>query len=707
MNLRYFNFLSVFVLCLICSISVSAQLWTQDFETNGLGTAYTSVSVFTNNANAHYNRTNGANISNTYLPYQGQHGTFYWAGENQNDNTVGGDGLPNKVITFTNINVAGQTGLTFRGLFATGNQGAGYDYSDAFYVEYRMDAQPWVKCMQFATPSMSANVGLAYDANLDGLGEGASLTNVFKQFSANIPVTGTTLQLRITTINNSYGEEVAFDYLRVYSSNNPIVGCTNPQATNYNATAVVNNNLCSVPGCINPSALNFSPDANVDNGSCIYTVPKIVVNEIHYNPTTYLGYTDALYEFIELYNTTSTAVNISGWHMGRGIDYTFPQGATIPALGYVLLSPTAATYASSGATIYVYTGTLNNAGDMLELRNASGVLVDRAQYYPVNPWPINPNGNGPTLQLINPSMDNETAASWCGQGANNGTPGQQNSCYSPLLGCTNPLASNYNSSAQQDDGSCVILGCTYPSATNYSPTATTDNLSCTFNLVNPNAIHGCTYPSAINYMPTATVDDLSCTFNVVNPNAIHGCTYPSATNYMPTATVDDLSCTFNVVNPNVVLGCTYPSATNYMPTATVDDLSCTFNVVNPNVVLGCTYPSATNYMPAANVDDLSCVFEAVGPTIVPGCTYPSATNYMPTASVDDLSCIFEVVGPTIILGCTYPNATNFSPEANEDDLTCVFDFGTGSNCIGDLNGDFIVSVDDLSLFLAAFGSTCN
>ena len=53
-----------------------AQIWTQDFETNGLGTAYTSTPVFTANLNAHFNRTNGTNISNTIAPYSGYHGSF-------------------------------------------------------------------------------------------------------------------------------------------------------------------------------------------------------------------------------------------------------------------------------------------------------------------------------------------------------------------------------------------------------------------------------------------------------------------------------------------------------------------------------------------------------------------------------------------------------------------------------------------------------
>ncbi|OGM99693.1 MAG: hypothetical protein A3B91_01475 [Candidatus Yanofskybacteria bacterium RIFCSPHIGHO2_02_FULL_41_29] len=69
-------------------------------------------------------------------------------------------------------------------------------------------------------------------------------------------------------------------------------------------------------------------------------------------------------------------------------------------------------------------------------------------------------------------------------------PGDPN--YTPLpgdtacvYGCIDPIANNYNSSANHDDGSCTyppgpISGCTDPNALNYDPNATQDDGSCTY-----------------------------------------------------------------------------------------------------------------------------------------------------------------------------------------------------------------------------------
>ncbi len=48
------------------------------------------------------------------------------------------------------------------------------------------------------------------------------------------------------------------------------------------------------------------------------------------------------------------------------------------------------------------------------------------------------------------------------------------------LGCTNPLADNYDDTAGCDDGSCVVYGCTVDLACNYEPTANIDDNSCEF-----------------------------------------------------------------------------------------------------------------------------------------------------------------------------------------------------------------------------------
>jgi len=474
------KFLHLVLFCVLTVFEAQSQLWTEDFETNGLGTNYTSASVFTNNVNAHYNRTNGSTISNVSGPYTNKHGSYLWAGENQNDATVGGNGLALKTITFTAINVTGQTNLQFRGLFGSGNTANGHDYSDAFYAEYRMDAGAWTKFLQFATPSMSANTGLYYDADLNGIGEGQVLTPQLQQFVFSIPVTGLSLQFRITSINNAVGEEIAFDYLRLYNTTAPVAGCINPLGTNFNPAATVDNGTCTIAGCTNPTALNYSASANSDNGTCVFTVPDVVINEVHYNPSSYANFADNVYEFIELYNNTNAAVYIGGWRVGNAIDVTIPAGTVMAAHSFILVAPATNTYIVPGVPVFQYSGTLTNTGDYIKLYTSANVVVDQVSYFPTPPWPAAADGNGPSLELINYNIDNSQVSSWCTGSQNNGTPGVQNSCYTPLAGCMDLTASNYNSLAQISDGSCVYLGCTYPAATNYNPIANQDNGSCLF-----------------------------------------------------------------------------------------------------------------------------------------------------------------------------------------------------------------------------------
>ncbi|MDP7042999.1 MAG: alpha-amylase family glycosyl hydrolase [Candidatus Thalassarchaeaceae archaeon] len=114
---------------------------------------------------------------------------------------------------------------------------------------------------------------------------------------------------------------------------------------------------------------------------------------------------------------------------------------------------------------------------------------------------------------------------------------------SPIQGCTNSSATNYNPLAEVDDGSCQyssppVEGCTNSSATNYNPSAEVDDGSCQYS--SP-PIEGCTNSSATNYNPSAEVDDDSCQYS---SSPVEGCSNSSATNYNPLAEVDDGSCTY-------------------------------------------------------------------------------------------------------------------------------------------------------------------
>lgn len=113
------------------------------------------------------------------------------------------------------------------------------------------------------------------------------------------------------------------------------------------------------------------------------------------------------------------------------------------------------------------------------------------------------------------------------------------SCIAIILGCLYPNACNYNPVANTDNMSCLWVS---------SPCE--DNNLMTYNdVVNEDCacigtfyIMGCTDTLASNYDSTAEYDDGSCDYT------ISGCTYASACNYDASANSDDGSCVW-VGNP--------------------------------------------------------------------------------------------------------------------------------------------------------------
>ena len=89
---------------------------------------------------------------------------------------------------------------------------------------------------------------------------------------------------------------------------------------------------------------------------------QIFVNEIMYHPgfgewgqTGYVA-ENPKEEFIELYNRGTTAVDLSGWKLTQGVDYTLPAGTTIAAGGYLAVVADAATFHAKYPTVTNYVG---------------------------------------------------------------------------------------------------------------------------------------------------------------------------------------------------------------------------------------------------------------------------------------------------------------------------------------------------------------
>ncbi|MFA5668247.1 MAG: lamin tail domain-containing protein [Balneolaceae bacterium] len=155
----------------------------------------------------------------------------------------------------------------------------------------------------------------------------------------------------------------------------------------------------------------------------------IVINEINYKSSPDFDTGD----WVELHNTSSEAVNLSGWVLKDDDDtheYIIPEGTSIAANGYLVLTRNSALFTALNTTVDNYIGDfdfgLGGTADQVRLFNNNGTLVDFVAYTNEAPWPTAAAGNGPTLELTDPSSDNSLAENWFAATETGGTPGREN-----------------------------------------------------------------------------------------------------------------------------------------------------------------------------------------------------------------------------------------------------------------------------------------
>jgi hypothetical protein len=146
------------------------------------------------------------------------------------------------------------------------------------------------------------------------------------------------------------------------------------------------------------------------------------IGEIQYQPAG-----GSAYEFVELRNTSGRPVPISGFSFD-GIDFRFPANTTLPAGAVWILAsddnPAAFAVRHPGVAIAGYFGgALNNAGETLTLRDASGGIVDSVRYRPNQGWPSAAAGSGRSLERFRFDLDASDPAAWRSSAESNGSPG--------------------------------------------------------------------------------------------------------------------------------------------------------------------------------------------------------------------------------------------------------------------------------------------
>lgn len=158
----------------------------------------------------------------------------------------------------------------------------------------------------------------------------------------------------------------------------------------------------------------------------------IVINEIHYDPDVK---TEPA-EFIELHNAGTNPVNLAGWTLSDGgnLNFVFPV-TNVASGGFVVVAQNP-TFLQTKFSVAGAIGplradgatSLSKFGEKLTLRTPAGQIEDVVEFKLGFPWPTvgdaNVPGQGNSIELINPSLDNDLGGSWRASGGGAGSPVQ-------------------------------------------------------------------------------------------------------------------------------------------------------------------------------------------------------------------------------------------------------------------------------------------
>ncbi len=189
---------------------------------------------------------------------------------------------------------------------------------------------------------------------------------------------------------------------------------------------------------------------------------NLVISELHYHPGEPSSPEELLisgdrddYEFIELLNTGSRNIDLTGVRFDSGVNFAFPDNTVLGSGDRLLLLRDRIAFEArygtlSGVQWFEYTGRLSNDGETLLLAGTSSQPIIDFTYNDRLPWPTSADGEGSSLVLLNPDSDAsmEDPSQWTISSNPGGTPGEANS---PGLSYLTWSAENNLQGGPQDD----------------------------------------------------------------------------------------------------------------------------------------------------------------------------------------------------------------------------------------------------------------
>jgi len=173
---------------------------------------------------------------------------------------------------------------------------------------------------------------------------------------------------------------------------------------------------------------DFGAHCDVDPPEPLFW-PDVRFSALHYNPGSQQG-SDSDYEFLEIVNADTIDVNLTGWSIGEGLDFTFPEDSWISAGEFAVVTTAPTTYAGLGYPVYDWgTGGLHNSGELLALRAPDGTVLEFVEYSDTGEWDSAADGQGPSLERLFLDQPAQEATSWSASIGMGGTPGAVNSLW--------------------------------------------------------------------------------------------------------------------------------------------------------------------------------------------------------------------------------------------------------------------------------------
>ena len=247
----------------------------------------------------------------------------------------------------------------------------------------------------------------------------------------------------------------------------------------------------------------------------------LLINEVMYRQTS----PSSPVRFIEIYNTTNSTIDLTGYKIAGDVNYTIPAGNTIAPFEFAVIAANASELLSAyniGQNVKVFgdwSGTLALDAGNIQLLNANSDIVDELQYEGWGVWPSTDGNNGKSIQKINPTLSSNYGGAW---DKGTPTPGTSNQSVFVLIPNIIPIVNQISHEPKQPKANEEVL-----ITVNITNSIATTNLVLEYQLVDPGSYIGRNDAAYNNDWTPLTMNDVGTGGDVLANDGIFSVKIPS------------------------------------------------------------------------------------------------------------------------------------------------------------------------------------